>query len=94
MHLLSVKERVEVKEKNTKLYLCKKLWEILRDLERIPAVRRDVGERNIKIVKLSEFDAFIEGISDFTHILRECFLRLIFVTRSKISDYAISSLFD
>lgn len=53
-----------------------------------------MGERNIKIVKLSEFDAFIEGISDFTHILRECFLRLIFVTRSKISDYAISSLFD
>ena len=40
----------------------------MRDFEIFSAVRRDVGERNMKIVKLSEFDAFIKGISDFTHI--------------------------
>ena len=40
----------------------------MRDFERISTARRDLGERNMKIMKLSEFDAFIKDILNFTHI--------------------------
>ena len=40
----------------------------MRDFERISAAKIDLGERNMKKMKLSEFDAFIKGISNFTHI--------------------------
>ena len=40
----------------------------MRNFERISVARRDLGERNMKTMKLSEFDAFIKGISEFTHI--------------------------
>lgn len=43
----------------------------MRDFEKISTVRKDVGERNMKIVKLSEFNTFIKGISDFIHICQD-----------------------
>ena len=48
-----------------------RFWEILRDFERIGS-KNGVGwkkwGKKYEDNSLSEFDAFIKGISDFTHI--------------------------